>query len=217
MTLSHSKPAFPPAASVITDEEIAVLARARSGEREAQSWLVERHQERVFRLAWRLCKGDRHEAEELAQEAFLRALKGLPEFRGEAAFSTWIHRIVLNLHVNKAQSLAGRARKRTRWLGAPREDDEERPKLELRAAARRPEELAAESELLVKLRAAFDELDEPRRICVLLRDVEGRSYEEIAALLSIPIGTVRSRLARAREELSRKLGGSGFGAGADHE
>jgi RNA polymerase sigma-70 factor (ECF subfamily) len=211
MTLSRSKAAFaaaPPDATVDPAEESAVVARARGGDREAFGWLVERHQDRVYALAWRLCRGDRDHAEDLAQESFLRALRGLPEFRGDAAFSTWMHRIVLNLHLNRESSLAGRARRRQVSLGAGK--DEDGPRLELPSRGPRPDEQAADSELLGRLRLAFDELDETRRVVVLLRDVEGRSYEEIAALLEIPIGTVRSRLARAREELSSRLGGSGF-------
>ncbi len=213
MTLSRSKAALSPAPSETLAEEAAVLARARGGDREAFGWLIERHQDRVFRLAAHLCKGDDDQAEELAQEAFLRALRGLAGFRGDAAFSTWMHRIVLNLHLNRESSLAGRARRRQFSLGASRDD--EGPRLELPSPARRPDEMASDSELLARLRAAFHELDETRRVVVLLRDVEGRSYEEIAQLLDVPIGTVRSRLARAREELSSRLGGTGFRGGGE--
>jgi len=213
MTPTPSKALLAPEAGALSAEELAAVARARGGDREAFGWLVEHHQDRVFGLAFRLCRGDRHQAEELAQEAFLRALQGLPAFRGEAAFSTWIHRIVLNLHMNRESSLAGRARRRQLSLSPARDEPERRP--EPAAATPPPAEQAAEGELLERLRSAFDQLDEPRRIVVLLRDVEGRSYEEIAALLAIPIGTVRSRLARGREELARRLGGSGFGGGGE--
>ena len=208
MTLSRSKADLFPGPAEVSVEESAMVARARTGDREAMGWLVERHQDRVYGLSYRLCRGDRHSAEELAQEAFLRALRALPEFRGDAAFSTWIHRIVLNLHINRETSLAGRARRKQLSLGGSRHD--ETPPVVVAAPGRRPDDLAGENEQLAILRAAFDELDETRRTVVLLRDVEGKSYEEIAELLGVPIGTVRSRLARAREELSRKLGGSGF-------
>jgi len=208
MTLSRSKADLFPGLAEVSVEESAMVARARTGDREAMGWLVERHQDRVYGLSYRLCRGDRHSAEELAQEAFLRALRALPEFRGDAAFSTWIHRIVLNLHINRETSLAGRARRKQLSLGGSRHD--ETPPVVVAAPGRRPDDLAGENEQLAILRAAFDELDETRRTVVLLRDVEGKSYEEIAELLGVPIGTVRSRLARAREELSRKLGGSGF-------
>ena len=213
-TRSNAASALVPPVAQISSEESEFVARARGGDREAFGWLVERHQDRVYGLAFRLCKGDRDRAEELAQEAFLRALKGLQAFRGEAAFSTWMHRIVLNLHSNEASTLASHARRRQLSLSSSRHDDEA-PHLEVAAPSRRPEELVAEAELIERMRAAFDDLDEPRRIAVLLRDVEGRSYEEIAELLDVPIGTVRSRLARAREELSKKLGGTGFRPGPE--
>jgi RNA polymerase sigma-70 factor (ECF subfamily) len=211
MSLSRSKAALEPAAPAISAEEAAMVGRARAGDRSAFGWLVEQTQDRVFGLAFRLCRGDRLHAEELAQESFLRALQGLPNFRGDAAFSTWMHRIVVNLHVNRESTLAAKARRSQVSILNSRH--EEGPRVELPAATRRPDDLASEAELLDRMRAAFDDLDEPRRLVVLLRDVEGRSYGEIAQLVGVPIGTVRSRLARAREELSRRLGGSGFQGG----
>jgi RNA polymerase sigma-70 factor (ECF subfamily) len=190
-------------------EEARLVARARAGDRAAFGALVERHQEIVWNLAWRLTRGHREKAEDLAQEAFLRALNAIENFRGEAAFSTWMHRIVVNLHINRNATLAAKAERRATKIGADRDEDAG-PQVDPPAPLPRPEAAAMQAEELALLRAAFDELDEPRRVIVLLRDVEGRSYAEIAALLEIPIGTVRSRLARAREALARRLGGSGF-------
>jgi RNA polymerase sigma-70 factor (ECF subfamily) len=191
-------------------DEARLVTSARAGDRAAFGELVRLHQENVWALAWRLTRGHRERAEDLAQEAFLRALNAIESFRGDAAFSTWMHRIVVNLHINRNATLAARHERRARSIGPERGDDGP-PQVDPPAPLPRPEAQAIGSEELELLRAAFDELDEPRRIIVLLRDVEGRSYEEIAAELSIPIGTVRSRLARAREELARRLGGCGFG------
>lgn len=194
--------------------ETAVVARARAGDREAFGDLVERHQDRVFSLALQLCRGRRDDAEELAQEAFLRALQAIAEFRGDAVFSTWMHRIVVNLHLNRSSSLAARARARQRTLAATGSAEELLDgAVEASSDARAPDESAGHGEELRALRRALDGLDESRRAAVVLRDVEGLSYEEIAAILAVPLGTVRSRLARAREELSRALGGSGFRGG----
>jgi RNA polymerase sigma-70 factor, ECF subfamily len=190
--------------------EARLVTRARAGDRAAFGELVVLHQERVWALAWRLTRGHRERAEDLAQEAFLRALNSIESFRGEAAFATWMHRIVVNLHINRDSTLAARHERRARSIGAERGDDAP-PQVDPPTPLPRPDVQAMGAEELALLRAAFDELDEARRIIVVLRDVEGRSYEEIAEQLSIPIGTVRSRLARAREELARKLGGSGFG------
>jgi RNA polymerase sigma-70 factor (ECF subfamily) len=201
-----------PARATPDPEETLLVARARAGDRAAFGELIVRHQEVVWGLAWRLTRGMRAQAEDLAQESFVRALQGIANFRGDAAFGTWMHRIVLNLHINRTSTLAARAERRALPIGADR--DEDAPfQVDPPARRARPDEEALQNEQLERLRAAFDDLDEPRRVAVLLRDVEGRSYEEIAELLAIPIGTVRSRLARAREELARKLGGTGFGAG----
>lgn len=207
-----SKMAIPAADSAPAAAERAVLARACGGDRAAFGELIDRHQDRVFTLALRLCRGRREDAEELAQEAFLRALEAIAGFRGEAAFSTWIHRIVVNLHLNRSTTLAARARARQLSL-APRDDADGGSALDPAANDAAPLAQAELGEERMALRRALAALDDDRRLAVILRDVEGKSYEEIAALLQVPIGTVRSRLARAREELSRALGGSGFGGG----
>jgi len=208
MDVPSSKVAAPHARDAPGAAEKAVLARARAGDRAAFGELVDRHSDRVFSLALQLCRGRRDDAEELAQEAFLRALEAIAQFRGDAAFATWIHRIVVNLHLNRSTTLAARARARQLTL-APA-GGEEGMTLEVAGGDAAPSEIAGESEQLALLRGALARLDDARRVAVVLRDVEGKSYEEIAELLAIPIGTVRSRLARAREELSQALGGSGF-------
>ncbi len=213
MTARPSKNEPATSGAPLLDAESLLLARSRAGDRSAFATLIDRHQDRIFTLALRLCGGARERAEDLAQEAFLRALQGITSFRGDAAFSTWMHRIVLNLHLNRTSSLAARAEARQLSLGAARDD--EQPGLDVASTELSPDESVGADEELARLRRAVDALDEARRVVVLLRDVEGKSYEEIAALLDVPIGTVRSRLARAREELSNALGGSGFRAGKD--
>ncbi len=208
MDPSSSKVVTPALDATAAADDSAVVARARLGDRAAFGELVELHQDRVFTLALQLCRGRRDDAQELAQEAFLRALQGIAAFRGDAAFTTWIHRIVVNLHLNRSSSLAAKARGRQLSLGAAAAGDDST--FEIPGEVATPPEQAQATEERARLHRAFAALEESRRIVVLLRDVEGKSYEEIAALLEVPIGTVRSRLARAREELSRALGGSGF-------
>jgi RNA polymerase sigma-70 factor (ECF subfamily) len=193
--------------------EDAVLARARGGDRAAFGDLIDRHQDRVFALSLHLCRGNRDDAEELAQEAFLRALEAIEGFRGDAAFSTWIHRIVVNLHLNRSSTLAARARRSQLSLATQAAAIEEARAIDPPDREAAPPESAAAAEERGELHRALAALDEDRRVAVVLRDVEGLSYEEIAALLRVPIGTVRSRLARGREELSRRLGGCGFRGG----
>lgn len=209
MDRTSSKVVMPASDAAAPVDDSAVVARARGGDRAAFGELVALHEARVYTLALQLCRGRRDDAQELAQEAFLRALQGIAAFRGDAAFTTWIHRIVVNLHLNQSASLAAKARARQLSIGVASGVDDA-PGCEPAAAVPAPALQAEQAEERARLHRAFAALDETRRIVVLLRDVEGKSYEEIAALLEVPIGTVRSRLARAREELSRALGGSGF-------
>lgn len=186
-----------------------MLARARQGDRTAQGWLIETHQNTVFRLALRLCHQRHQEAEELAQEALYRALKALPGFRGDAGFGTWIHRIVVNLHLNQTASLSHRARRRTLSIAAFGHDPEGSgtgaPAVELRDPGSEPGSQLDRREELCELARAIEALDEERRVVVVLRDLEGQSYQEIAEALEVPVGTVRSRLFRAREELRARM------------
>src|SRR5262249_1174127 len=111
MTTSPSQGA--PARATLDPEETLLVARARAGDRAAFGELIVRHQDVVWGLAWRLTRGRRAQAEDLAQESFVRALQGIANFRGDAAFGTWMHRIVLNLHINRTSTLAARAERRS--------------------------------------------------------------------------------------------------------
>jgi RNA polymerase sigma-70 factor (ECF subfamily) len=185
--------------------EAQQLTRAQQGDREAQSWLIDAHQDAVYGLALRLVGGHRERAEDLAQEAFLRALRALPRFRGESAFRTWMHRIVVNLHINQQATLAARNERSALSLAMGQEDDGARGgAVELASNAPRPDQEADVREQSAILVDALDELEEGRRTVVVLRDLRGFAYEEIAEQLGIPIGTVRSRLSRAREDLRRR-------------
>jgi RNA polymerase sigma-70 factor (ECF subfamily) len=169
------------------------LERLRAGDAEAFEELVASHQHRVFGVAVRML-GSAAEAEEIAQEAFLRAYRSLPEFRGDAKLSTWLYAIVSRLCLNR---LASDDRK------AVRHGEE----VLLRVADPRggPEADAERGELEAALHRAITELSEERRVVVILRDLEGLSYEEITVALGIELGTVRSRLHRARMDLKNKL------------
>jgi RNA polymerase sigma-70 factor, ECF subfamily len=169
------------------------LERLRAGDAQAFEELVASHQHRVFGVALRML-GSAAEAEEIAQEAFLRAHRSLPDFRGDAKLSTWLYAIVSRLCLNR---LGSGDRK------AVRHGEE----VLLRVADPRagPEAGAERGELEAALHRAIAELSEERRVVVILRDLEGLSYEEIAAALGIELGTVRSRLHRARTDLKDKL------------
>jgi RNA polymerase sigma-70 factor (ECF subfamily) len=173
--------------------DAALLARLRSGDGRAFEELVTAYQHRVFGVALRML-GRRAEAEEVAQETFLRAHRALGEFRGEARLGTWLYAIASRLCLNRLAS-APRQRERS---------DEE-------ALRRRPADGADAAaalerrELQAALHAAIAALPDERRIVVILRDLEGLAYEEIAEVLGLPLNTVRSRLHRARLDLRATL------------
>ena len=174
-------------------EEAALVVRLRQGDRRAFEELVIAYQHRLFGVAFRML-GNRAEAEEIAQETFLRAHRALPEFRGEARLHTWLYAIASRLCLNR---LAAAERRLVRG------DDEA-----LAATASAEPSAAAvleRAELDAAIREAIAALPEERRIVVVLRDLEGLSYEEIAEVLALEPGTVRSRLHRARLDLKAKL------------
>lgn len=174
-------------------EEASLVARLRRGDGRAFEELVIAYQHRVFGVALRML-GNRAEAEEVAQETFLRAHRALPEFRGEARLHTWLYAIASRLCLNR---LASPDRRLVRG------DDEA-----LAAAAAGEPSAAAmleRAELDAAVRDAIAALPEDRRIVVVLRDLEGLSYEDIAEALGLELNTVRSRLHRARLDLKSKL------------
>jgi len=169
------------------------LDRLRAGDAPAFEELVMTYQHRVFGVALRML-GNPAEAEEVAQEAFVRAHRALGEFRGDAKLSTWLYAITSRLCLNR---LATGERRMAR--------QGEDALLRLSDAGPRPDAALERRELEAALGRAIAELPEDRRIVVVLRDVEGLSYEEIAQVLELTLGTVRSRLHRARADLKEKL------------
>jgi len=171
----------------------AFLDRLRAGDAEAFEELVRAYQHRVFGVALRML-GNRAEAEEVAQEVFLRAHRALAGFRGEARLSTWLYGISSRLCLNRLASSEWR-------LARPGGD----ALLRLASSAPDAGALAERDELERALEQAIADLPEDRRIVVVLRDLEGLPYEEIAQALDVPVGTVRSRIHRARLDLKEKL------------
>jgi RNA polymerase sigma-70 factor, ECF subfamily len=174
-------------------EDAALLARLRAGEPRAFEELVTRYQHRVFGVALRML-GSQAEAEEIAQEAFLRAHRALGEFRGDARLGTWLYAIASRLCLN-------------RLAAGPRRHEQSDEVALLRRPAEGGDAAAAleQRELQAALHEAIASLPEDRRLVVILRDVEGLAYEEIAEALGLPLNTVRTRLHRARLDLKAKL------------
>ena len=198
--------------SGLTDEELLLLCRdARDGDeiRRAISTLAARHHPGVVRYLTRFLSS-REAAEDLAQEAFVRIWKHAREYRGESAakVSTWLYRIATNLALNEIRDRKNRPRVSLNVpVGAG--GGEGAGELGDGIAQRReagPGERAEARDLQSRVRRAIEELPEPYRATILLCDLEGLSYEEAAAALEVKIGTIRSRLFRAREQFQAKLG-----------
>ena len=173
-----------------------LIDRARRGDRDAFGILVVRHQDRIYNAVLRFC-GDAGDAAEVVQRAFVNAWRRLDSFKGDSAFSTWMYRIAFNESVSlrreggrrRLQSLDGR-------------DGESAP---VAADDRRPSDRLESEENRRKVQEALNQLEPGERKILILKELEGRSYDEIAEILEIPKGTVRSRLFRARESLRERL------------
>lgn len=183
-----------------TDQDAELIRRVQAGERSAFDLLVLKYQQRVVNLVHRYVY-DHAEALDVAQETFIKAWRAMPGFRGESAFYTWLYRIAVNTAKNHLES---RHRQ-------PQPVDAELEILEqieggtkLRELAT-PEDYLHESELAQAIRSAIAELPEDYRSAFSLRELEGLSYEEIAQVMNCPIGTVRSRIFRAREMVDARL------------
>lgn len=181
--------------------EADLLAQARLGDADAFATLIEPHQRRAYNLALRLL-GDPDEAADVAQDALVRVYTRLGDFRGDAAFSTWLHRIVHNMCLD---ALRWRARHPALSLsGGPREEDG--VEREIGSTAEDPADAAVRADQRQAIRRALDGLSVEFRSVVVLRDVQGLDYEEIAAITGVGLGTVKSRLHRARSRLRDLLG-----------
>jgi len=191
--LSSGNPGIALWSKPMSGDDPRFLERLRAGEPRAFEELVIACQHRVFGVALRML-GSRAEAEEVAQETFLRAHRALGAFRGEAKLSTWLYGIASRLCLNRLASGERRLR---------REDPEVLERVA--SAGADPADELERGETQAALHRAIAELGEERRLVVLLRDVEGLSYEEIAEALGLELGTVRSRLHRARMDLKEKL------------
>jgi RNA polymerase sigma-70 factor (ECF subfamily) len=187
--------------------EAQFVERLRAGEPAAFDYLVRERSGDVYALLYRLTE-DPEEARDLTQETFLRAFQNISRFRGDANLKTWLYRIALNQARNRWRWWRRRRRDLTVSLDAERGQGEQPLSASLRAVGANPEQETLARERETSLRNALRSLSRPYREAVILRDVEGLSYEEIAASLEISVGTVKSRLSRGRLELRRILGSS---------
>lgn len=190
-----------------TDPAREAMLRAQQGDRDAFRMLVEMFQDRVMRVMNSVLHCDRAMAEDLSQEVFLRVHKGLPAFDGQVRFATWLHTISMNVAISEYRRRRAQKRdRRTLSIDAPLAGTDD---LFLQPAGREvdPGELAHQHEFLAKVRACVRDLPDEFRAPVVLRDMEQLSYEEIAEVLDLPPGTVRSRIHRGRLLLQEMLRG----------
>jgi RNA polymerase sigma-70 factor (ECF subfamily) len=187
-------------------EEQVLVARARAGEPGAFDALILRCQQPVYAVALRML-GDAHEAQDVAQDAFVRAYRGLAGFRGEARFSTWVLSITMNLCRNRRRWWARRRQLIGASLDDPAPAGQGTLADEVADPARGPADIAAQRQLRGEIMAALRALDQAAREVIVLRDLQGLSYEEIGQALRLRVGTVKSRLSRARLALRAQLNG----------
>lgn len=187
-------------APAIATEESVLVRQAQQGRSEAFGHLVQRYQDAVYNLCWRIC-GDREEARDLTQAAFLRAFQALGRFEGKCSFYTWLFRIAANLAISHRRR-RGPLRLARSLEDAQRPADRVRPSDDGRGDPLGQVELS-ETQRLVQ--AALAELDDQQRLVLVLRDVESMGYQQIAEILDLPTGTVKSRIHRARMAMRDRL------------
>jgi RNA polymerase sigma-70 factor (ECF subfamily) len=183
------------------EADLALVERVQSGDREAFGLLVSKYQRKLLRLVMRLVR-DPAEAEDVAQEAFIKAYRALPNFRGESAFYTWLYRIGVNTAKNWLVAHGRRMPTMSEIAGDDNEGIEEGILLR---DDETPDRVLMSRQIGATVNAAMDALPEDLRTAISLREIEGLSYEEIAQVMDCPIGTVRSRIFRAREAIAVRL------------
>ncbi len=178
-----------------------LVERAQQGDKQAFGLLVSKYQRKLIRLLSRMIR-DPAEVEDVTQEAFIKAYRALPSFRGDSAFYTWLYRIGINTAKNYLMSHGRRAPTTSDILSEDAEGFEE---ADLLRDIDTPERLLLSKQIGETVNSAMEALPEELRTAIVLREIEGLSYEEIAAAMDCPIGTVRSRIFRAREAIAERL------------
>ncbi len=183
------------------DSDLVLVKRVQRGDKSAFDLLVRKYQHKVVKLVLRYVRNPA-EAEDISQEAFIKAYRALPQFRGDSAFYTWMYRIAINTAKN---SLASRDRSPIAYdldLTDPEESHSVQTKLQ---DPDTPEGMALTEEIRGIVNSAIEGLPEELKTAIVLRELDGLSYEEIAAAMECPVGTVRSRIFRAREAIDKRL------------
>jgi RNA polymerase sigma-70 factor (ECF subfamily) len=185
----------------VRDVDRQLVERAQRGDKRAFELLVEKYQRKLGRLLARFIR-DPAEVEDVTQEAYIKAYRALPAFRGDSAFYTWLYRIGINTAKNYLMALGRRAPTSTEVEAGEAEGFEDGEQLR---DINTPESVLLSNEIARTVNATIEELPEELRTAIQLREIEGMSYEDIARIMDCPIGTVRSRIFRAREAIAERL------------
>ncbi|MEE4186334.1 MAG: RNA polymerase sigma factor RpoE [Gammaproteobacteria bacterium] len=177
-----------------------LVERVRAGDKRAFDLLVLKYQHRIVKLIMRYVK-DQSEALDVAQEAFIKAYRAMPRFRGDSAFYTWMYRIAINTAKNHIVAARRRPLEYASDVAEPEEFDWHANMQNQDS----PEKQAMGDELRATIEAALAELPDDLRTAIILREMDGLSYDEIAEVMECPVGTVRSRIFRAREAIDKKI------------
>ncbi|MCQ9616884.1 RNA polymerase sigma factor RpoE [Paenalcaligenes niemegkensis] len=183
------------------DVDAELVARVQQGDKRAFDLLVLKYQRRIMRLLSRMVR-DAGEVEDVAQETFIKAYRALPQFRGDSAFYTWLYRIA----INTARNWQASSNRRPSLINSyESEDGETFDPIDNLTDISTPEAEMISRQVVETVNAAINELPEELRTAIVLREIEGMSYEDIAETMGCPIGTVRSRIFRAREAIAAEL------------
>ena len=195
-------PTAPPAAS--TDSDLMLVERTVAGDQRAYGLLVAKYERRIQRLIGRMVR-DVDLVEDIAQETFIRAYRALHQFRGDAQFYTWLYRIAVNTAKKSLMDMKRNPVITESALRSGADEDETSVMENELTSEETPETVLAAKEIAAAVNVAMEALPEDLRQAVTLREIEGLSYEDIAEVMGCPIGTVRSRIFRAREAISAKV------------
>ena len=188
------------------DPDAAFVRAVQDGDMAAFDQLVIKHKDKLFNMVYWLL-GDYQETNDCAQEIFIRVFKSIKKFRFQSSFSTWLYRIAINTCKNRLKSSAFRWKKRTVSLENPKHSKQDNRSYEIQNGSPSPEDSLEKKEQNMLIQKAVKALPQEQNQVIVLRDIQGLSYNEIADITGLNLGTVKSRLARARLELRKNLNG----------
>lgn len=186
------------------ESDAYLVERALDGDIVGFEKLVTRYQNKIIGYVGRMLDGDREEAEDIAQETFIKAYRSLDSFRGQASFSTWLYKIATNLCIDRARTRKRRPQQ-AYSLDEPVDKEEDEGKREIADTRYEPGKGVEREEMRALVRETVAEMPEKMRQVLIMCDLQGMPYEDISAALDVPLGTVKSRLFHARADLARRL------------